>query len=98
MPQTEPDEKPPTLKELKRRVRVYVQRPTEYGIAGCVCGNADPDWSEFAGMLWCPKCQKDFIPEHGGIFDGPIPVEISKLLGIDLRRVNLETGEVEEYA
>jgi hypothetical protein len=90
-----PSDSEPTV-EPKRRVRVYVQRPAQYEIAGCICGNSDPDWSEFVGMLWCPKCQKDFIPEHGGIFDGPIPVEGCALLGIDLRCVNLETGEVED--
>jgi hypothetical protein len=75
---------------------VYVQRPCEYEIPGCPCGNTDPDWSEFAGMLWCASCKKDFIPEHNGIFDGPILVNVSRMLGIDLRRFNLETKQIEE--
>lgn len=84
------------MSELEKRKWVYVQRPKEYEIAGCdVCGNADPDWSEYAHMLWCATCQRDFRPLHNGIFDGPIPVNCARLLGIDLRRLNLETGEVE---
>ena len=82
------------MADLERRVWVYVQRPREYEIAGCSCGNQDPDWSEYAHHLWCAGCQKDFIPEDNGIFDGPIPVESAKLLGIDLRRFNLETHEI----
>jgi len=82
--------------ERERRTWVYVQRPKDYEIAGCECGNDDPDWSEFLHMLWCTKCQKDFVPAHGGIFDGPIPVEACRLMGIDLRRLNLTTHEIEE--
>jgi hypothetical protein len=81
--------------DLQKRTHVYVQRPKEYEIAGCECGNQDPDWSEFQGHLWCAECKKDFIPAHGGIFDGPIPVNAAAMLGIDLRRLNLETGEIE---
>lgn len=85
------------MSELEKRTWVYVQRPKEYGISGCgECGNADCDWSEYAGHVWCAECQKDFVPLHNGIFDGPIPVNCAKLLGIDLRQVNLETHEVRE--
>jgi hypothetical protein len=84
------------MPELEKRTYVYVQRPAEYEMAGCECGNDDPDWSEFKGHLWCPKCQKDFVPQHGGIFDGPIPVNAMRLIGIDLRSYNLITGMIEE--
>lgn len=80
----------------ERRIWVYMQRPKDYGIAGCPCGNENPYWSEYADMLWCPACQKDFVPEHNGIFDGPIPVNAAYLMGIDLRRVNLQTGEIDD--
>jgi hypothetical protein len=78
-----------------KRTWVYVQRPSSYEIAGCKCGNADPDWSEFKGMLWCPTCLIDFVPEHNGVFDGPIPVAAAALLGMSFDRFNLETQEVE---
>lgn len=79
---------------LERRTHVYVMRPKAYEISGCECGNADPDWSEFKRHLWCPKCRIDFVPKHGGIFDGPIPVETTYLLGISLDTICIETGEI----
>lgn len=80
----------------EKRTYIYVSRPREYEIAGCDCGNEDPEWSEFTGHLWCARCQMDFIPAHGGIFDGPIPVNGMRLMGIDLRRYNLLTGMIED--
>lgn len=58
---------------LKKRVNCYIQPPRVFDIAPCSCGNADTQWSEYEGHLWCAKCEKDFIPEHTGIFSGPIP-------------------------
>jgi hypothetical protein len=85
------------MEELKKRTAVYVQRPREYEISGCpVCGNNDPDWSEYQGHLWCRRCQVDFRPESGGVFDGPVLVKATALLGIDLRMIDLETGEILE--
>ena len=71
---------------VKGRGQVWVWR--------CVCGNADPDWSEFKKHLWCPTCQKDFIPDHYGVLDGPVPVNISELIGIYFDTLDLETGEI----
>lgn len=79
---------------LERRKWCYVQRPRDYGIAPCACGNEDTQWSEYRKHLWCDKCQVDFIPEHNGIFDGPIPVRIADMMGISFARYDLETGEV----
>ena len=81
---------------MERRTEVYVQRPKEYEISGCECGNHDPDWSEFKGHLWCSACQKDFIPTDSGIFGGPIPIQTCRMLGIDLRTINLETQEIQD--
>jgi hypothetical protein len=82
--------------ELVKRTWVYAQPPSDYEMSPCPCGNADTEWSEWKNHLWCPKCQKDFIPEHKGVFDGPIPIEVAKLLGMDFRRVDLETGKIYE--
>jgi hypothetical protein len=79
---------------LVKRTDVYVQRPAYFGVSGCSCGNDDPNWSEFMGHLWCARCEKDFKPEDGGVFDGPIGVNASRMLGLDFRKRNLETGEV----
>lgn len=80
---------------LEKRSWVYVMRPSKYEIDGCACGNADPDWSEYKGHLWCQKCEKDFMPSNNGVFDGPIPVGVASLLGMSFDRYNLETKEVE---
>lgn len=80
---------------LEKRTHVYVMRPRAYEVAGCPCGNNDPDWSEYKKHLWCQKCGNDFIPEHNGIFDGPVGLGLCEVLGIDLRRMNLETQEIE---
>lgn len=85
---------PHNSEDRAKREWVYAMRPHEYGISGCNCGNTDPDWSEFKGHLWCAKCEKDFKPESDGIFGGPILVNSARLLGIDLRMVNIATGEV----
>lgn len=78
----------------EKRVWCWVQRPIHYEVSGCACGNADCDWSEFKGMLWCPICRKDFVSECSGIFGGPVGVETCKMIGIDLREYNIETGEI----
>lgn len=57
----------------------------------------DTQWSEYEKHVWCEKCQKDFIPEHNGIFDGPIIIETCFLLGISFDRLNLETSKVERF-
>ena len=80
---------------LVKRTWVYVQRPREYEMAPCSCGNADPDWSEFVKHLWCKFCKKDFVPEHPGVFDGPVPMHVAHLLGMQFDRLNLETWVLE---
>jgi len=82
---------------LEKRTWVYTQPPRDYGMAPCACGNHETQWSEFKGHLWCDKCNIDFKPEHGGVFDGPIPVYTSALLGMRFDRLNLETGDVEIF-
>ena len=80
----------------EKRTWVYVQRPIEYGMSPCDCGNADPDWSEFRGHLWCAACQKDFIPKSGGVFDGPIPINAAHILGLCFSRVYLKCQVIEQ--
>lgn len=81
---------------LKLREWVYIQRPKDYGVSGCACGNEDPDWSEFKGRLWCQTCRVDFIPQHNGVFDGPILVNVSHLMGLCFSRYIIATQEIEK--
>lgn len=85
------------MAELEKRTWCYVQPPATYEMAGCACGDMDPQWSEFAKHLWCDRCKIDFIPKHAGIFDGPIPVTVSIMLGISFDRVDLATNKVEVF-
>lgn len=85
------------MTDLVKRTWIYILRPKEYEISGCPCGNTDPDWSEYEKHLWCAVCQKDFIPEHGGVFDGPILLNICRLMGITFDRFNLETQEIMKF-
>lgn len=82
---------------LEKRKWCYLQKPSVFEVAPCDCGNYDTQWSEFKGHLWCSKCEKDFIPEHNGILDGPIPVNVCKMLGISFDRINLETNIIERF-
>jgi len=85
------------IKPLEKRTWCYAQQPNEYEIAPCSCGNRDTQWSEYKGHLWCVKCEKDFVPEHNGVFDGPILVNVCRLMGISFDRVNLETQQIEIF-
>lgn len=81
--------------ELKLRGWVYVMKPSDYGVSGCPkCGNSDCQWSEFEKHLWCASCETDFIPESGGLFDGPIGIDVCGLMGITFDAFDLKTKMV----
>lgn len=80
-----------------RRTWVYCQSPKHYEMAACDCGNEDTQWSEFEQHLWCEKCQKDFIPAHNGIFDGPIPMHLAQMMGMRFDRIIIATGKIERF-
>lgn len=82
--------------ELQKRTWCYVQPPMNYEIAPCSCGNIHTQWSEYQKHIWCDPCQKDFIPEHNGIFDGPIGLGVAKLLGISFARIQFESKDIED--
>lgn len=85
------------MAELEKRKWCYAQHPAIYEIANCPCGSDNVTWSEFKKHLWCFDCETDFLPEHNGIFDGPIPVQACNLMGIYFDRINLETNEIETF-
>lgn len=80
---------------LIKRTWFYLQKPSVFEISGCSCGNQETQWSEYQKHLWCDKCEKDFIPEHGGVFDGPIPMGAARMLGLTFSIFNMETNKVE---
>jgi hypothetical protein len=74
-----------------RRTWVYCQPPGAYEVYCNLCGG-EVEWSEYEHLVWCWRCLKD-VPGSGGIFDGPIGVELCKILGISFDRIDLETGK-----
>ena len=87
---------PPT--EPVKRKWVYVLTPAKYGMSGCDCGNNECQWSEFEKHLWCAKCQKDFIPKETGMFDGPIGLEVCRMLGIVFDRYEISSGRIVKFS
>lgn len=79
---------------LEKRTWCYAQPPSAYEIAPCNCGNLNTQWSEFVGHLWCDMCQKDFAPSHPGVFAGPIPPQLSALMGLKFDRIDLATQKI----
>ena len=66
-------------------------QPGAYDVKCDLC-EGPVEWSEFEHMVWCPKCEKD-TPGTDGIFDGPIPYEVAKMIGISFDRIDLKTGK-----
>ena len=77
---------------MKKRAWCYVMPPTVYEISCDICGGSNLTWSEFEHFIWCFDCEKD-TKGSGGIFDAPIPYEITKMLGISFDRIDLKTGK-----
>jgi hypothetical protein len=76
---------------LVLRTWAYVQAPSHFGVAHCRCGLLESVWSEYKGHVWCPACARDFVPEHFGVLDGPVPIRSATLLGFDFSRYELAT-------
>lgn len=70
-----------TTNDLQKRTWFYLLQPKRFDFPPCDCGNEDIEWSEYKNHVWCDKCLKDYIPEHNGILDGPIPIETVTLMG-----------------
>ncbi len=88
---TEKIDAPNPLVNLVKRTHVFLQSPSVYAIPGCSCGNEDTQWSEYQAHLWCDKCAIDFIPEHNGVFDGPIMMNLAQSMGMSFSRLDLTT-------
>jgi hypothetical protein len=80
------------------RTHVYASPPRQFDMH-CPRGIRHKiEYSEFEKHIWCYTCEKDyFLPwssRYTGIFSGPIPINVARLLGCDFRRINLETKEI----
>ena len=66
---------------MKKRTSHYIQEPPTYCIECDKCDGTNITWSEFDRKIWCYDCKID-TKGTMGIFDGPIPVEACKVMGI----------------
>jgi len=78
---------------LTKRTSCYCQYPTVYEISCNVCNGTNITWSEYEHLIWCYDCQQD-VPGNHGIFDGPIPLETCKILGISFDKIEISTGDM----
>lgn len=76
---------------MKYRTWTYTEPPSAFEISGCDCGNLNTQWSEFKDHLWCDKCNIDFTPKNWGVFDGPIPINCAKMLGLSFTRYHFKS-------
>jgi len=81
----------------EKREWCYVIPPKVFEVAPCDCGNHETMWSEYKGKIWCPICEKDFTPQHNGVFDDQIPAKLATILGLSFDRYIIATGVVEKY-
>lgn len=77
---------------MRKRKWIYIQKPQDYEISCDLCGGSNIAWSEYEHMIWCYDCEKD-TPGNGGVFDGPIALKATRLLGMNLDRIDLKTGQ-----
>ncbi len=80
---------------MEKRTWCYIQQPAKHEMAPCSCGNVKTQWSEYKDHLWCAICEKDFIPDHDGIFGQPIPINAARMLGLSFDKFNIEMEQVE---
>ena len=89
---------------MKKRKWCYILPPTFYDMRCDKCWSGELEdgtgtnitWSEYEHMIWCYDCEID-TKGFGGIFDGPIPIQASRMLGITFDRFNLETEQIERF-
>lgn len=77
---------------MRKRKRCYIMNPVAYEISCNLCGGSNITWSEYEHCIWCYDCQRDTIGTEG-IFSGPIPFEMCKILGISFDKIDLKTGK-----
>ena len=71
---------------MKKRKWMYLKKPTFFEMSCDKCGGKNITWSEYEHKIWCFDCKIDTLGT-GGIFDGPIPLEVSKIFGISFDRL-----------
>ncbi len=80
---------------MRKRNWIYYQEPNTYEISCDKCGGSNITWSEYEHKIWCYDCKID-TRGNEGIFGGPIPLEVSKMLGISFDRYYFKDKKIRE--
>lgn len=81
---------------MNKRTWHYLLNPKEFEITCSKCGGTNIEWSEYERHIWCYDCEID-DDKNSGIFDGPIPINLSLVMGMNFDRYNMETDEIEVF-
>lgn len=82
--------------EMEKRTWHYVQEPVVFDMHCDRCEGVNITWSEYVHKIWCYDCEID-TEGFKGIFDGPIPIHVSEMLGISFDIMNMKTGKIERF-
>ncbi len=78
---------------MQKRESCLCQQPFVYEIKCDQCGGTNITWSEYEKMIWCYDCERD-TPGTGGIFTGPIPVNMCAMLGISFDKIRFSDNKI----
>jgi hypothetical protein len=85
---------------MDKRKWCYILPPYIFEMKCPKCKGINITWSEYEHHIWCYDCEQDLNPkdtEYAGIFSGPVPVNVSYILGLHFDRINFETNKVELF-
>jgi len=75
-----------------KRIDCYVCSPVSMDLVCPKCKGVNIAWSEWEKHIWCYDCNLDVEYKSSGF--GPVPMEMASMLGLDLRRYNIESGDI----
>ena len=81
---------------MKKRTEHYILNPAKFDMRCDICNGINLEWSEYDGLIWCYDCEKD-TKGIAGIFDGPIPVNVSHMLGIHFDKWDMVKKHVVKF-
>lgn len=79
-----------------KRTWHYLMKPQEFEIVCPICKGSNLNWSEYAKHIWCYDCKKD-IKDFENHYDGPIPMGVASMLGLNFDIYNMKTKKIERY-
>ena len=81
---------------MENRTWYYLLPPAQFEVFCSKCEGSNTWWSEYEKHIWCYDCEID-DPGTSGVFDGPIPMKLSVMMGIHFDRYNMKIDEIELF-